>query len=313
MDDPQPDAAQPDAAQPDAAHEEFRPLLFSIAYRMMGSVADAEDIVQEAFLRYGRSERADDDRCIAAGVPDHDRDPAGDRPAAVGAGPARGVRRAVAAGAAGHRRRRRPAGRAEMADSLSLAFLVLLESLSPVERAVFLLREVFDYDYDEIAGIVGKSEANCRQIFAPRAAASTRASRASRPRGEQRRADRPVLRGRRRGRHRAFIEMLAADVVFYGDGGGKGQSIPAPIYGRERVARLLRGLGGRAQQLAVAARPVLVNGQPGVVSFDQDGKLVAVMAFDVADGKVQVIRSMVNPDKLRHLGETSEAFVRPDR
>ena len=306
------DAAQPDAAQPDAAHEELRPLMFSIAYRMTGSVGDAEDIVQEAFIRAYRAEEAgtllESPQAFLATTTtrlaiDHLRSARVRREAYVGTWLPEPL--VTEPG---------PAERAEMADSLSLAFLVLLESLSPVERAVFLLREVFGYEYDEIARTVGKSEPNCRQIFAR----ARRRIDEGRPRFEVSRRQGAELTDRflavvGGGDIDAFIDMLAPDVVFYGDGGGKGQSVPAPIYGRERVARLMRGLGRRAQQLAVAARPVLVNGQPGVVSFDQDGKLVAVMAFDVADGQVQVIRSVVNPDKLRHLGETSEAFVRPDR
>jgi RNA polymerase sigma-70 factor (ECF subfamily) len=301
-----------DDAQPDAAHEDLRPLMFSIAYRMTGSVGDAEDIVQEAFIRAYRAEEAgtllESPQAFLATMTtrlgiDHLRSARVRREAYVGTWLPEPL--VTEPG---------PAERAEMADSLSLAFLVLLESLSPVERAVFLLREVFGYEYDEIARTVGKSEPNCRQIFAR----ARRRIDEGRPRFEVSRRQGAELTDRflavvGGGDIDAFIDMLAPDVVFYGDGGGRGRSIPAPIYGRERVARLLRGLGPRAQQLAVAARPVLVNGQPGVVSFDQDGKLVAVMAFDVADGKVQVIRSMVNPDKLRHLGETSEAFVRPDR
>jgi RNA polymerase sigma-70 factor, ECF subfamily len=183
-----------------------------------------------------------------------------------------------------------------------------------VERAVFLLREVFGYGYDEIARTVGKSEPNCRQIFGR----ARRRIDEGRPRFEASRRQGAELTERflvavGGGDVEAFIGMLAPDVVFYGDGGGKGQSIPRPIYGRERVARLLRGLNRRAQQMAMGARAVLVNGQPGVMSVDQEGKVVAVMAFDVLDGQVHVIRSMVNPDKLRHLGATSGAFSQGDR
>lgn len=303
-----------DAAHVDAVHGELRPLMFSIAYRMTGSVGDAEDIVQEAFIRAYRAEAGgtlvDSPQAFLATTTtrlaiDHLRSARVRRESYVGTWLPEPL---VADSGPG------PAERAEMADSLSLAFLVLLESLSPVERAVFLLREVFGYGYDEIARTVGKSASNCRQIFGR---ARHRIDE-GRPRFETSRRQGAELTERflaavGGGDIEAFIGMLAPDVVFYGDGGGKGQSVHAPIYGRERVARLMRGLGRRAQQLAVAARPVEVNGQPGVVSFDQDGKVVAVMAFDVLDGKVQVIRSIVNPDKLRHLGATSEAFLRGDR
>jgi RNA polymerase sigma-70 factor, ECF subfamily len=110
-----------------------------------------------------------------------------------------------------------------------------------------------------------------------------------------------------------FIEMLAPDVVFYGDGGGKGASVTAPIYGRVRVERLMRGLARRARDFVASARPVEVNGQPGLLSFDREGNLVGVLAFDLLDGQVHAIRSMVNPDKLRHLGTPSEAFTRSRR
>ena len=300
------------AASTDGAHEELRPLMFSIAYRMTGSVGDAEDIVQEAFIRAYRAEEAgtqvESPQAFLATTTtrlaiDHLRLARVRRESYVGTW----LPEPLVAEPG-------PAERAEMADSLSLAFLVLLESLSPVERAVFLLREVFGYEYGEVARTVGKSEPNCRQIFAR----ARRRIDEGRPRFEASRRQGAELTDRfltvvGGGDIDAFIDMLAPDVVLFGDGGGKGQALPAPIYGRERVARLLRGLGRRAQQLAVAARPVQVNGQPGLVSFDQDGKVVAVMAFDVLDGQVQVIRSIVNPDKLRHLGETSEAFLRPDR
>ena len=146
--------------------DELRPLMFSIAYRMTGSVGDAEDIVQEAFLRAEGPRRAGHERRVTEGIPDHHHDPAGHRPPALGAGPARGLRRSLAARAAAVRPgpRARRTG-AELSDSLSLSFLVLLETLSPVERAVFLLRELFGYPYAEIAQFVDKSEANCRQIF----------------------------------------------------------------------------------------------------------------------------------------------------
>ena len=228
------------------AHEELRPLMFSIAYRMTGSVGDAEDIVQEAFIRAYRAEAPGPGR-VTPGVPGHHDHPAGHRPAALGAGPARVLRGDLAAGAAG-RRSPGPAERAEMADSLSLAFLVLLESLSPVERAVFLLREVFGYGYEEIARTVGKSEPNCRQIFGR----ARRRIDEGRPRFEASRRQGAELTNRflaavGGGDMEPFIEMLAPDVVFYGDGGGKGPAITAPIYGRERVARLMRGLARRAR------------------------------------------------------------------
>ena len=303
-----------EAANVDTAHEDLRPLMFSIAYRMTGSVGDAEDIVQEAFIRAYRAEesgtRLESPQAFLATTTtrlaiDHLRSARVRRESYIGTWLPEPLVADTGPG---------PAERAEMADSLSLAFLVLLESLSPVERAVFLLREVFGYGYDEIARAVDKSEPNCRQIFGR----ARRRIDEGRPRFDASRRQGAELTNRflaavGGGDIEGFIGMLAPNVVFYGDGGGKGPAITAPVYGRERVARLLRGLGRRAEQLLGSVRPVQVNGQPGVMAFDQDGKLFGVLAFDLLDGQVHAIRSVVNPDKLRHLGATSEAFVRGNR
>jgi len=311
--DPKP-ASQASAASRagEASYDELRPLMFSIAYRMTGGVGDAEDIVQEAFIRAHRAVGAgilvESPQAFLATTTtrlaiDHLRSARVRRESYVGTW----LPEPLIAEPG-------PAERAEMADSLSLAFLVLLESLSPVERAVFLLREVFGYGYDEIARTVGKSEANCRQIFGR----ARRRIDEGRPRFEASQRQGTELTSRflaavGGGDMEPFIEMLAPDVVFYGDGGGKGPAITAPIYGRERVARLLRGLARRAQPVAASVRPVQVNGQPGVIAYDADGNLFGVLAFDLIDGQVHAIRSVVNPDKLQHLGATSDAFLRPDR
>jgi RNA polymerase sigma-70 factor (ECF subfamily) len=289
--------------------DDLRPLMFSIAYRMTGSVSDAEDIVQEACIRAYRAEAdgtvVESPRAYLATATtrlaiDHLRSARVRRESYVGTWLPEPLVTDSEPG---------PAERAEMADSLSMAFLILLESLAPTERAVFLLREVFGYGYDEIAQAVGKSEANCRQIF-------TRARRRideGKPRFGASRAQGAALVQRfldaaGGGDMDGFIEMLAPDVVFYGDGGGKGEGVRAPVYGRVQVGRFLRGLARRVQQMSASARPVWVNGQPGVIAFDADGRLIGVVAFDVLDGTVQAIRSVVNPDKLRHLGETSAAW-----
>jgi RNA polymerase sigma-70 factor, ECF subfamily len=280
----------------------LRPLMFSIAYRMTGSVGDAEDIVQEAVIRTYRaasqgtlveSPKAFVTTTTTRLAIDHLRSARVRRESYVGTWLPEPLVTDPAPG---------PAERAEMSDSLSLAFLVLLESLSPVERAVFLLREVFGYGYAEIAEAVGKSEPNCRQIF-------TRARRhvdEGRPRFEASRRQGTELTDRflaavRGGDLEGFIEMLAPDVVMYGDGGGKAPAARTPIHGREQVARLLRGLVRQFPRWASEVRPSQVNGQPGVLAYDHDGNLVGVMALDVLDGQVVAIRSMINPDKLRHL------------
>jgi RNA polymerase sigma-70 factor (ECF subfamily) len=278
------------------AHEDLRPYLFAIAYRMLGSVAEAEDVVQDAFLRFHEAGgEAESPKAYLATVTtrlaiDHLRS-------------AR-VRREVYPGewlpepivddeAVRH---------AETADSLSLAFLHLLEQLTPVERAVFLLREVFDYPYDEVARIVGKSPENCRQILA--------------------RAHRHVDEGRRRfdvsreerdevarrflaaweaGDTRGLVELLAADATVHGDGGGKAPSVPVPLVGAERVAKALIGWGAKAHEHGYVHRPALVNGDPGIVFHDPDGRAAWVAAFEIADGVVVAVRSVLNPDKLAHV------------
>ena len=280
----------------------LRPLMFSIAYRMTGSVGDAEDIVQEAVIRTYRaasqgtlveSPKAYVTTTTTRLAIDHLRSARVRRESYVGTWLPEPLVTDPAPG---------PAERAEMSDSLSLAFLVLLESLSPVERAVFLLREVFGYGYAEIAEAVGKSEPNCRQIF-------TRARRhidEGRPRFEASRQEGTELTDRflaavGGGDLEGFIEKLAPDVVMYGDGGGKAPAARTPIHGREQVARLLRGLVRQFPRWASEIRPSQVNGQPGILAYDHDENLVGVMVFDIADGQVQAIRSVINPDKLGHL------------
>jgi RNA polymerase sigma-70 factor, ECF subfamily len=293
----------------EAPYEEFRPLLFSIAYRMISSVSEAEDIVQEAFLRIHRAEaegtRIESPKAYLSAVTtrlsiDHLKSARVRREQYVGQWlPEPLLTDDAAPDVAAH---------AETADSLSMAFLVLLESLTPVERAVFLLREVFDYGYDEIARIVDRTEDNCRQLY-------VRARRhvdEGRPRFEASRKQRDALVERffaaaERGDLAALEEMLAADVVVYGDGGGKAPSWPKPIYGPERVAKLIAGTLKQAKELGLTRRAAHINGQPGVVFLDNEDQIGAVMSVDVADGLVQTIRGVTNPDKLEHLGPVLDA------
>jgi RNA polymerase sigma-70 factor (ECF subfamily) len=289
------------------AYEELRPLLFSIAYRMLGSVSEAEDIVQEAFLRFHRASgeevEIESPKAYLSAVTtrlsiDHLRSARVRRERYVGEWLPEPLLTDAAPDAA---------QAVETADSLSLAFLVLLESLTPVERAVFLLREVFAYGYDEIAGVVGKSEENCRQL----ALRARRQVEARRPRFEASRRQREELARRffaatEEGDTEGLLDLLAADVVVYGDGGGKAPSWPRPIYGRERVARLFAGLGAQARRLDVRSRAVEVNGQPGAAFFDSEGRLTNVISLDIADGLVQAVRSIINPEKLGHLGPVAD-------
>jgi RNA polymerase sigma-70 factor (TIGR02957 family) len=304
-----------------ADYLQFRSLMFSIAYRMTGSVSDAEDIVQEAYLRLTRAlrdgARVASPKAYLATVTTrlaitHLRSARVRREAYVGTWLpeplVEGGLDPVAPATAPD-----PAERAEMSDSLSMAFLVLLESLTPTERAVFLLHEVFGYDYAEIAEITGKSEPNCRQIF-------TRARHhidEGKPRFEASRAQRDEVASRffdavNGGDLNSLLELLAPDVVVMGDGGGKAQARREPTHGAERVARFLLGLFRRAQKEGLYGEPAVVNGQPGAVAYDAEGRVVSVFALDIADGLVQAVRSVVNPDKLQHLGPTSDLYLRSD-
>jgi RNA polymerase sigma-70 factor (ECF subfamily) len=261
-----------------------------------GSVAEAEDVVQEAFLRYHEAGiEAESPKAYLATVTTR---------LAIDELRSARSRREVYPGqwlpeplvddeAVRH---------AETADSLSLSFLHLLEKLSPVERAVFLLREVFDYPYDDVAAIVGKTPDNCRQILA-RAHRHVEEGRRrfDVSREERDEVARRFLAAWEEGDTDGLVELLAADATIYGDGGGKAPSIPAPLVGAERVAKALIGWGRLGHERGLVHRPTLVNGQPGVVFYDPDGRAVWVSALEIADGVVVAIRSVLNPDKLERI------------
>jgi len=288
--------------------EELRPTAFAIAYRMLGSVAEAEDVVQETLLRVHRSleagERIESPRAFAATVAtrlsiDQLRSARVRRESYVGEWLPEPLVSDPAAD---------PARQAEMADSLSMAFLVLLESLSPEQRAVLLLRDVFDYGYDEIARIVGKTEDNTRKL-------ATRARRhveEGRPRFEASREQRDALAERffaaaQGGDLDGLEALLAHDVVLHGDGGGKAPALARALHGRTRVARALMAWMRQGAKIAGASmRPVEVNGQPGALMLDGEQRVISVMSLDIADDQVQGIRSIVNPDKLGHVGPVAD-------
>ena len=288
-------------------YEELRPYMFAIAYRMVGGVSDAEDIVQEAFLRFhratGEGEVVESPKAYLSAITtrlsiDHLRSARVRRESYVGQWLPEPLLTDEGSDVAQH---------AETADSLSLAFLVLLESLSPVERAVFLLREVFGYGYEEIARVVDKSEENCRQI----AVRARRQVDAKKPRFEASRQRKEGLAQRffavaAEGDAEGLLGLLAADVVAYGDGGGKAPAFPRPVFGRDRVARLLAAFRDRAEELRVTSlQSAAINGQPGAVFFDPEGHPIVVVSLDIADDQVQAIRAISNPDKLSHLRHVS--------
>jgi RNA polymerase sigma-70 factor (TIGR02957 family) len=290
--------------------EELRPRAFAIAYRMLGSVAEAEDVVQEALLRVNNAleqgERIESPRAYVATITtrlaiDELRSARARRETYVG----EWLPEPVVVDT-----REDPARQAEMADSLSLAFLVLLENLSPEQRAALLLHDVFDYDYSEIADIIGKSEDNARQL-------ATRARRHvddGKPRFEVSKEKRDELAGRffaaaQQGDMDALEALLSEDVVLKGDGGGKAPALARSLHGRDRVARTLRNWAKTGWALpGVTLQPAEINGQAGAIYMDGDAVLGA-MVLDIADDQIQGINSIVNPDKLHHLGEVGDAWA----
>jgi RNA polymerase sigma-70 factor (TIGR02957 family) len=286
---------------------ELRPVAFGIAYRMLGSVSEAEDVVQEALLRLhgvlDAGERIDSPRAYVATIAtrlaiDQLRSARARRESYVGEWLPEPIVTDDAA-----------FSEAEMADSLSLAFLVLLESLSPEQRAVLLLHDVFDYGYDEIATIVGKSEDNARQL----AARARKHVEERRPRFESSRQQRDELANRffaaaREGDLAGLESLLAHDVVLHGDGGGKVPALARSLHGRNRVARTLRNWARQGARLpGLEIRRAEVNGQPGAIIVDGQGAVFSVMALDIVDGEIKSVRSVVNPDKLGHLGPVAAA------
>jgi len=290
--------------------EELRPLLFSIAYRLLGSVSEAEDAVQETWLRYQ-----------ASSTP----------PVSLKSFLAAVVTRVSIDVLRSARARREhyvgqwlpeplitdeqttypdPERAAELSDSVSMAALLVLERLSPEQRAAFVLHDVFGFPYAEVAEVVGRSEEACRQL----ATRARQAMRDGRPRFDVDRRERDELAARffdalTAGDVDALRDLLAADVEVHGDGGGKAPQWMRVVVGVDKVARMLGGLGRRFGGTGLTVERREVNGQPGAVFRDPDGKVINVMALDVVGGRVQVVRSVINPDKLRHLGPVADAWA----
>ncbi|HSU38325.1 MAG TPA: RNA polymerase sigma-70 factor [Polyangiaceae bacterium] len=286
--------------------ESLRPLLFSIAYRMLASVSDAEDIVQDAYLRYQhaleRGVRVESTKSYLSALVtrlaiDSLRSARAKRESYVGQWLPEPV-----LGDGGD-----PLSDSERAETISMAFLLLLQRLRPVERAVVLLHDVFGYGFGEIAPMVGKSEDHCRQL----ALRARKHLETERPRFDPSTEVKNELAGRffaavHDGNLDALMQLIARDAVVYGDGGGKAPQWSKPIAGRERVAELLVGVGTRLAQIGAAIELRCINGQPGALVFDRDSALINVFAVDIADGAVRTVRSVINPDKLRHLGPLAD-------
>jgi RNA polymerase sigma-70 factor (TIGR02957 family) len=284
--------------------DELRPSAFAIAYRMLGSVSEAEDVVQEGFLRLHRAREGGEriesplSTVVSRLSLDQLRSARVRRETYVG----EWLPEPLVASADDD-----PARKAEMADSLSLAFLVLLESLSPEQRAAFLLREVFDEPYDRIAEIVGTSEQNARQL----AARARRHVEERRPRFEASREQQELaarfFAAAEEGDLEGLEELLARDVVFRGDGGGKAPAAERAVHGRARVARtLIAEVRVGTRFFGFTWRREEVNGQPGALAFDREGRLIGVTVLDIAEGQIQGVSTIVNPDKLRHLGPLAD-------
>ncbi|MFC7965034.1 RNA polymerase sigma-70 factor [Streptomyces cinereoruber] len=287
--------------------EELRPLLFSIAYRILGSVSEAEDAVQEAWLRFDGSET---------------------RVASAKAFLSTTVTRISIDVLRSARVRREeyvgpwfpepllsdpyqdPERSAELADSVSMAALLLLERLSPLERSVFVLREVFGFGFDDVASAVGRSQTACRQLLVR----ARRHMRAGRPRFEADRQERQELATRffdalREGDVDGLRDLLAADVELVGDGGGKAPQLARAVTGADGVARLLASVFPLMARVDVTFERHEVNSRPGAVFRDRDGRVLHTLVLDVLDGRIRTVRSVINPDKLGHLGPVADAWA----
>jgi RNA polymerase sigma-70 factor (ECF subfamily) len=286
--------------------EALRPLLFAIAYRILGSVTEAEDAVQETWLRFDASptEPTSTKAFLSAVV----------------------TRISIDVLRSARSRREQyvgpwfpeplltdpyedPARSAELADSLSMAALLLLERLSPLERAVFVLREVFGFGFAEIAAVVDRSEPACRQL-------ATRARHhmdEGRPRFDADRRERDELAARffdalRDGDIDALRDLLAADVSLSGDSGGRAPQWGKEIFGADKVLRLVAAIFPLFTRIGGTLEPHDLNGQPGAILRDRDGLVLNTWTLDVLDGRIQAIRSVGNPDKLRHVGPVADAW-----
>jgi RNA polymerase sigma-70 factor (ECF subfamily) len=282
-----------------ATFDQYRSLLFSIAYRMLGSVADAEDMLQETFIRwqqsaeenvrspraflvtivsrlcinYLQSARVQREEYVGQWLPEPIvTDPGSD-----------------------------PFGIIKVDESLSMAFLVLLERLTPIERAVFLLREVFEYEYAEVAAVLGQSETNCRQILR-RARQHVSAMRPRFATSERKQSDlfERFLNAVRTGEMEGLVDLLSEDVVLHSDGGGKAIAVPNMVRGADNVARGILGSLRKFVPKTLVRRLARINGEPGLVNY-LNGKPHSVLTIDIADDHIRAIYILTNPEKLSHV------------
>jgi RNA polymerase sigma-70 factor (ECF subfamily) len=293
----------------DELFEELRPKAFAIAYRMLGSVGEAEDVVQEALLRlYRKLDEGEEIETpeayfvttVTRLAIDELRSARARREVYTGEWLPEPILTAEDAD---------PARQAEIADSLSVGLLVVLETLTPEERAVFLLREVFDYPHERIAEVLGKSHAAVRQL----AVRARRHVGAREPRFETSREQRDRLAARffeafEQGDLEGLEAVLAADVTLHGDGGGKAPALARPLQGRARISRTLLAFHRIGERFGgMTVRRVEFNGGPGALAYDPDGRLINAITLEITAGQIQAVHSIVNPDKLGHLGPVADA------
>jgi RNA polymerase sigma-70 factor (ECF subfamily) len=271
--------------------------LKAIAYRMLGSSADAEDVVQEAFLRWRERRDRDVDSspsylativvrlCI-----DHLRSARVRRESYVGPW----LPEPVLVEEVG------PAEAAELADTLSVAFLVLLEELAPVERAAFLLHDVFGYPYEELASMLDRQPATCRQLVSrARQRVAKRRHRFDADKRAGRELAERFLNACATGDVKALLDTLAEDVIVWTDGGGKVRAALNPIYGASKSARFLVAIAHDLPPTA-QTRPATVNGQPGYIIV-VDAAVTAALSLEIISGRIVGVRAVTNPEKLAHL------------
>jgi RNA polymerase sigma-70 factor, ECF subfamily len=294
-------SSNPEASIRLATFDQYRSLLFSIAYRMLGSVADAEDMLQETFIRWQQAanNNIDSPRAFLVTIVsrlciNHLQSARVQREEYVG----QWLPEPIVTDPGSD-----PLAIIKVDESLSMAFLVLLERLTPVERAVFLLREVFEYEFSEIAAVLGQSEVNCRQILR-RARQHVSAMRPRFKVSSKKQNDllQRFLEAMGTGDMEGLVALLSSDVVLHSDGGGKAIAVPNLIHGADNVARGMLGGFRKLLPKTLVRRLARINGEPGVVSY-LDGKPYSVFTLDAVDGRVRAIYILTNPEKLSHLAE----------
>jgi RNA polymerase sigma-70 factor, ECF subfamily len=294
-------SSNPEASIRLATFDQYRSLLFSIAYRMLGSVADAEDMLQETFIRWQQAanNNIDSPRAFLVTIVsrlciNHLQSARVQREAYVG----QWLPEPIVTDPGSD-----PLAIIKVDESLSMAFLVLLERLTPVERAAFLLREVFEYEFSEIAAVLGQSEVNCRQILR-RARQHVSAMRPRFKVSSKKQNDllQRFLEAMGTGDMKGLVALLSSDVVLHSDGGGKAIAVPNLIHGADNVARGILGGFRKLLPKTLVRRLARINGEPGVVSY-LDGKPYSVFTLDAVDGRVRAIYILTNPEKLSHLAE----------